>query len=137
MLSTHALCGWIMFYSIRWLLAETWKKILHGRNVSNTLVNSKKSWSSKNHPSRDILPKLFWNVLPLHLRLKSLEIPGNNLIFSKVACLKLATLLKKNSFTRVLFKDFKYRCRIRILRNTSRWQFLMGKKRQDFVIVSL
>ena len=70
MLSTQALCGWIMFYSVLWLVAETWKKILHGRNGSNTLVNSKKSWRSKNHPSRDVLPKTFLECTSSSLEVK-------------------------------------------------------------------
>ena len=70
MLLTLALCAWIMFYSVRWLVVETWKKILHGRNGSNTLVNSKKSWRSKNHPSRDVLPKTFLECSSSSLEVK-------------------------------------------------------------------
>ena len=56
--------------------------------------------------------KLFWNVVPLHLRSKSFEIPANDLIFSKVACLKLATLLKSTPlqeyFARILSTGAEY-----------------------------
>ena len=67
MLSMQTLYGWIMFYSARWLIAETWKRILHGRNGSNLLVNSKKSWKVKIIHREMFCQKPFWNVVaPAH-----------------------------------------------------------------------
>lgn len=64
---------------------ETWKRIFHGRNGSNMLVNSKK------------FERNFWNIVTLHMKPKSWRIRANDFMFSKIAFLFLTTLLKKRT----------------------------------------
>ena len=107
-LSLQVLCGWIMFYSLRRFLVETWKRILHGRNGSNNASNPKKSWRSKNQLSRDVLTKTFLKCSCSSHKFQILNNTCEWFIFSKVA----SCMPKACNFTKIRTTLHKYFARI-------------------------